>query len=514
MTKSNDKFRSIFETAIDGVIVINNRGLIEDVNLSAVLLFGYTKEEMIGNNISMLMDEPHHSAHDSYIKAYQKTRVPKIIGIGREVEGKKKDGSMFPFRLAVSEFKTGEETFYTGIIHDLTLEKENERAIKDYAEKLEQRVAERTSLLQSEIELKELAERALLESQKLYEAIAVNFPNGTIAVLDTELNIVFIEGSELKKLGFGTRNMVGQNYISLLPDEVKEVVDVHIASVFKGSDEIFEFSNQNQKYRARCVPLYNADNKIDQVLLVENNITKEKNAEDEIYNALNKEKQLNELKTKFVSMASHEFRTPLSSILTSAGLIEKYPSELHQENRLKHVKKIKKNVHNLNLILNDFLSLEKIEGGFVKNNPENIDIADFLEEIIEETSTIMKPKQALILELNHQVKNIDIDQFLLRNMLINLISNAVKYSSENIVLRTNQVDNLLSISVIDKGIGISNDDQKSLFNRFYRASNSGNIQGTGLGLNIVRRYANIMEAEIKFESKLNQGSKFIIEIKL
>jgi PAS domain S-box-containing protein len=514
MAKFPDKFQSIFETAIDGVIVINKRGIIEDANLASVLLFGYTKEEMIGNNVSMLMAEPHHSAHDSYLHAYQKTKKPKIIGIGREVEGKKKDGVMFPFRLAVSEFQSENETYYTGIVHDLTLEKENEKAIKGYAEKLEQRVTERTALLQSEIELKELAERALLESQKLYEAIAVNFPNGTIAVLDTELNIVFIEGSELKKLGFGTRNMVGRNYISLLPDEVKEVVDIHIASVFQGTGEIFEFSNQNQKYRARCVPLYNADNIIDQVLLVENNITKEKQAEDEIYNALNKEKQLNELKTKFVSMASHEFRTPLSSILTSAGLIEKYPLENQQVNRLKHIQKIKKNVHNLNMILNDFLSLEKIEGGYVKNNPETINVAEFLAEIMEETSTIMKPNQELVLELIHEIKEIEIDQFLLRNMLTNFISNAVKYSSNNIIIQTNQINKVLTISVIDEGIGISEEDQKSLFNRFYRASNSGNIQGTGLGLNIVRRYANIMNAEIKFESKLNVGSKFIIEIKL
>jgi len=99
-------------------------------------------------------------------------------------------------------------------------------------------------------------------------------------------------------------------------------------------------------------------------------------------------------------------------------------------------------------------------------------------------------------------------------MLTNFISNAVKYSSNNIIIQTNQINKVLTISVIDEGIGISEEDQKSLFNRFYRASNSGNIQGTGLGLNIVRRYANIMNAEIKFESKLNVGSKFIIEIKL
>lgn len=514
MGNSPDKFQSLFETAIDGVIVISDRGIIEDINLAAVLLFGFTKEETIGNNISMLMAEPHQSAHDGYIKNYQETRKAKIIGIGREVEGRKKDGSMFPFRLAVSEFISKGKTYYTGIIHDLTNEKRNEQAIKEYAEKLEQRVEERTARLQNEIELKEIAEKALIESQKLYETIAVNFPNGTIAVLDRDLNIVFIEGSELKKLGFGTSNMVGQNYISLLPDEVKEVVESNIRAVFAGDDTIFEFANNNQKYRARCVPLFNSRNEIDQVLLVENNITKEKHAEEEIYNALNKEKQLNELKTKFVSMASHEFRTPLSSILSSAGLIEKYTQELQQPNRVKHIQKIKKNVHNLNMILNDFLSLEKIEGGFVKNNPEHVVLNEFLEEFVEENSAMLKSNQLIKLELNHVAKMVLVDTFLFRNMLTNLVSNAVKYSSEDVCIKTQERNGKLVISVRDKGIGISAEDQKNLFNRFYRASNSGNIQGTGLGLNIVRRYANIMNADITFESELNKGSTFTIEIEL
>ena len=131
---SQSKYQSIFETAIDGVIVIGNRGLIEDINQAALSLFGYSKKEVIGNNVSMLMPEPDKSNHDQYLKNYQKTRKPKIIGIGREVEGKTKDGIIFPFRLAVSEYKVAGEIFYTGIIHDLTKEKESERE-EFYSEK-------------------------------------------------------------------------------------------------------------------------------------------------------------------------------------------------------------------------------------------------------------------------------------------------------------------------------------------------------------------------------------------
>ena len=245
-----------------------------------------------------------------------------------------------------------------------------------------------------------------------------------------------------------------------------------------------------------------------------NNVTREKHAEDEIYNALKKEKQLNELKTKFVSMASHEFRTPLSSILSSASIIQKYTQSNEQENRVKHITKIKRNVQNLNLILNDFLSLEKIEGGIIKNNPESIELSEFVNELIEESEQLSDNRQKIKTDFNHNKTHYKLDHFLLRNMLNNLLSNAIKYSSKDIILRTLESNNSLSIEVQDSGMGISKEDQKNLFNRFFRASNAGTIQGTGLGLNIVRRYANIMNAEVIFESELNVGSTFSIVFKL
>ena len=213
-------------------------------------------------------------------------------------------------------------------------------------------------------------------------------------------------------------------------------------------------------------------------------------------------------------MASHEFRTPLSSILSSASLIEKYGQGQQQDNRVKHIIKIKRNVQNLNLILNDFLSLEKIEGGIIKNNPEPIELSEFLNELIEESEQLTGSHQKFITDFNHKKVQYKLDHFLLRNMLNNLLSNAIKYSSKNIVLRTVEKNKSLSIEVQDNGIGISEDDKKSLFNRFFRASNAGTIQGTGLGLNIVRRYANIMNAEVTFDSELNVGSKFSIVFKI
>lgn len=501
-------YQSLFETSIDGIAIIDQKGIIQDVNDAMLKLMGYEKSELLGQNISMLMDSPHRERHDGYLQNYQETRQAKIIGIGREVEARCKDGTVFPIRLAVSEFEVDGVPYYTGIIHDLTEEHNIKAKLNKYALELEQRVTERTAKL-------EKAQRELLSSQKLYEAIAQNFPNGTIGVLDREFNILFMEGTELNQWGFGSERLLDENYIKLLPEEVQAEVQEHLNQVLNGERRDFEIHSGEKVYLGRSVPLPNEDGKIDKILQVDINITKEKQAEEEIYNALMKEKQLNELKSNFVSMASHEFRTPLSSIQSSAALIKRYSELEQQDKRERHIEKINSNVKNLNLILNDFLSLEKIEGGLIANNPKELSLSDFLLEIIEETSPLKKKDQEIIFEPEHRSDVVSFDPFLLRNILNNLLSNAFKYSSMDgcIKMRTSQSKEHIIISVIDRGIGISKQDQEQLFSRFYRASNATNIQGTGLGLNIVKRYAQLMQAEITFESELNKGSIFSIKLK-
>ncbi len=507
-----NKYQSIFETTLDGIIVINANGVVEDMNSAALFLFGYQKDEVLGQNVNFLMPEPHRSKHGSYIHNYKTTRKPKIIGIGREVEGRKKNGELFPFRLAVSEFETDGEQFFTGIIHDLTQRKIHEKVIRGYAEELEERVELRTSELREEIELREMAQKALVESQLLYETIAKNFPNGAILVIDEKFNTVFAEGSELRARGPKAVDRVGKNFLENIPQEWRKMLEDTMKVVFGNEVRIVEYQDEEKSYRINCVPLTINQGEVKQVLMVKNNITQEKRAESEISEALAKAKHLNELKTSFVSMASHEFRTPLSSILSSAALVGKYTETNQQENRLGHLQKIRNNVQNLTMILNDFLSLERIEAGVMKCSPETVEIDDLLAGAAEDAGQMLKVGQTVAIENQANNAQWKVDVFLLRNVLLNLISNAIKYSDDQIILRATTDKNCLTILVIDRGIGISNEDQKKLFGRFYRASNAGNIQGTGLGLNIVKRYAKIMGAQISFESKLNEGSTFRITL--
>lgn len=382
---------AIIENAIDGIITIDDKGIIEHVNPAALKLFGFESKELVGKNISVLMPQPDKERHDGYIKNYEETGKKRIIGIGREVIGQRKDGSTFPFRLGVSEVKFSDRKIYTGFIHDLSKHKADEARIKSYTEELEDKIRDRTRDL-----VKLVAE---LESAKEH------------------VNALFI-----------------------------------------------------------------------------------------------KEKELNQLKTRFVSMASHEFRTPLSSIQLSATLIDKYTPKQDTENIEKHTGKIKNAVGNLTTILNDFLSLEKLEAGKVEVNPTWFNIVNFSEEIVEEMQLISKQDQHIIYEHQGVSAQVYLDSNLLKNSIINLISNAIKYSGENTMIQFNSIlkDDELLIEIKDNGIGIPETDLNNLFEPFFRAHNTGSIPGTGLGLNIVKRYASLMNGSVTCESAQNVGTTFLL----
>ncbi len=242
-----------------------------------------------------------------------------------------------------------------------------------------------------------------------------------------------------------------------------------------------------------------------------NNLAESK---QELMRALEKERELNELKSRFVTTASHEFRTPLGTILSSVSLISRYTTTEDDEKRLKHINRIKSSVNNLTEILNDFLSLSKLEEGIVRNQPEQILIDHFSKEIIEELKSMAKENQKINYSHAGKETTMNLDKQLLKNVIINLLSNAIKYSPEgkNVDFKTIYDGNILRITIKDQGIGISDEDKPLLFERFFRANNAGNIQGTGLGLNIVKKYLELMEGSISFDSKLNQGTTFVIEI--
>jgi two-component system, LuxR family, sensor kinase FixL len=400
--------QSIFENAVDGIFVINKRGIILKCNEAGAHLFGYDQNELLGRNISMLMPEPHQSSHDGYLNHHLETGHTKIIGKGREEFGLRKNGHLFPMRLGVSKVELDGEPYFAGIIHDLTHLRKAQEDVITLNQALEKKVEERTEQLKEKNEI--------------------------------------------------------------LNQEIRERQEI----------EIQLLANQQ-----------------------------------ELKLSLEKEKELNELKSRFVSMASHEFRTPLSTILSSAGLIVRYPAADQQAQRQKHVSRIKSAVEMLSGILNDFLSLAKVEEGQLTLKIETFDFIDLGHEIIEELKHSTKDGQTILMEGEAGPFMLQQDRSLIKNMIYNLLSNAIKYSKEGqtIGLKYKSEDhgNAL-IEISDEGIGVPLQDQAHLFTRFFRAKNAINIQGTGLGLNIVRHYAQQLGGVVSFSSKEGKGSSFYISL--
>lgn len=233
---------------------------------------------------------------------------------------------------------------------------------------------------------------------------------------------------------------------------------------------------------------------------------------EHLANSLERERRLNELKSTFVSLASHEFRTPLSTILSSAGLAEKYIEREDLDNTFKHLKRIKSSVNNLTNLLSDFLSIDRLEQGKITHEPEDIDLKDLVMETSEHLENYLKPGQKIVYNHNGE-DHVYADQRLLRNILINLLSNASKYSDEykQIEVNTKVGKNDTVLEIRDHGIGIPEEDHEKLFGLFFRAGNVGEIKGTGLGLNIVSKYVDLMNGEISFASEQGKGTTFSVK---
>lgn len=245
-------------------------------------------------------------------------------------------------------------------------------------------------------------------------------------------------------------------------------------------------------------------------------ITKRKLNEEKILAQqleMEKGKEVNDLKSRFVSMASHEFRTPLSTILSSVSLLSKYTNTEDQSKRDKHIDRIKSSVKTLTDILNEFLSLGKIEEGKVEMNPEIFDLVEFIHAVNNEMSVLLKLGQSFIFQ-HKGIKQTYTDSNLLKHIMINLLSNAIKFSPEqaSIIINTDVTETHTKITITDEGIGIPAADQVHLFERFFRATNVTNIQGTGLGLHIVGRYVELLNGTIHYHSEFEKGSSFILNL--
>ncbi|MCC6937699.1 MAG: PAS domain-containing sensor histidine kinase [Flavobacteriales bacterium] len=375
----------LFTTAAEGLVVVDREGTILLHNPRLNEMFGHTGEELKGRPIEDLLPDAARAHHVHHRANYAEHPVPRSMGMGMDLWGQRKDGSIFPVEVSLNHFNVKGRMYVMGLITDVTLRHEAEQALHRSKQDLEERVEQRTA-------------------------------------------------------------------------ELRE-------------------------------------------------------AEKSVRAALEKERELHQLKSRFVAMASHEFRTPLSTIMGSVDLIGRYATG--DEKVDKHVKRIRSKVRELTSMLNEFLSLERIEQGQTLVNPTSFDIIHHCIEQIEELRGLAKAGQSIDYDHSGEERTIGTDRQMLGHVITNLVTNAVKYSPENkpIMLRTTIHDGSLRITVQDRGMGIPMEDQQHLFERFFRGGNVMTIQGTGLGLNIVKRYLDLLGGTITFTSEPG-NTVFHVEVPL
>jgi signal transduction histidine kinase len=341
-----------------------------------------------------------------------------------------------------------------------------------------------------------------------------HFPDSVIGVLGKDMKYIFADGQELKHIGLLKNDNKGERVFDNLHPALSYEAEGMLKKVFSGTRVSYDVEIDNRSYNISSVPLPGEREEISEIIIVIKNITERKKIEKDLLSSIEKEKQLSVMKAKFVTMASHEFRTPLSTILSSVFLLENYTGEELENSKSIHLGKIKRSVNNLTEVLNDFISLGKLEEGKIKVQYSKINIKNFLEELVPEMELVRKSNQTIRCECSGDEIDLLLDKQLMRSILLNLIGNAIKYSpaDSEIKLTTSLTSDSVTIKVIDRGIGIPQDEQRNIFKRFYRAHNAANIEGTGLGLNIVKKYVRLMKGTIEFQSKPNEGTTFTVTL--
>mgnify|MGYP003634624077 CR=1 FL=1 len=532
-------FQGIFQASVEGILVVGTDGVILKTNPASQKLFGYTADELIGQEIENLIPKKLVKKHKSLRKEYSIQPKTRKMGHNQKLWGLKKDGTQFPLEISLSPTTINQRQVIIAFVIDISEREKIEKKLnisqdklQTYSKELEKKVANRTReltttvqklvasnlSLEDQIQETQEVEKRAVANKSLSVAIAKNFPNGFIIVFNSNFEMLLMEGEAVVQLGLDKMNFKDKsvNEIAIFSEKQKTKLKKDILKTIAGEHLGFEIMYRNQYFSVNTIPLLDKDAVISSALFVYSDITIQKEIERVTKNALKKEQELNELKSRFISTASHEFRTPLSAILTSAILIEKLNAPGNEPKRLNHVSKIRTSVKNLVVILNDFLSLGKLQEGKVAPEYNLFDIISFSKSLIKEINETKKEGQIIVFKAQKAAINIYLDPKLVRHILFNLLSNAIKYSAENtsIIFKIAIIQDQLSIEIIDFGIGIPLEDQKNIFSRFYRANNVANIEGTGLGLNITKQYVALMGGTIHFESTLNKGSEFYINFPL
>ncbi len=556
LRESEARHRAILDASVDAIITIDDHGLIESVNPATQRLFGYSPAELIGANVNVLMPSPYHEMHDTYLENYHRTGQAKIIGIGREVTGRRKDGSLFAMDLSVGEINLGGRRMFTGLVHDVSDRKRAEDDLRQSRDELECRVHERTAELSA-------INRQLQYERHLFDMLMDHIPQG-IYFKDATGRFIRVNRAKAHCLGLpDAAAAIGKSELDFcsleralptMADE-REVLRSGVSLVDQEEKETWP-DGRTTWLSTTKMPLYDEAGRIVGTFGLSRDITQSKRAEEVLRFAKEAAEAANRAKSSFLANMSHEIRTPMNAIIGMTELVLDTPLSPQQREFLLTVEE---SAESLLAIINDILDFSKIEAERLMIEPVPFDLREQLGDTLK-TLALRADRRGieLICHIHPEVPEVVVaDNLRLRQVMINLVGNAIKFTEEGEVevsvrvgepptpagrgaggegeaekrfaqtsphpnplpegdgtLTPHPASVLLEFTVRDTGIGIPADKQTAIFEAFEQGDGtiSRRYGGTGLGLAISSRLLRLMGGRMWVESQLGRGSQFHFQL--
>jgi len=486
LQQAKESIEAILNSSSDAILLTTFDGVIQQFNPAFTKQFGYSFDDMFGQSLLMLTTTGDMAAIIEVMHTVVNEMKPRAI----EVTGCRQDGSTFDIDLAIAPVQ--DSSTIRGMvcsIRDITKRKQ--------------------------------AERALQASEEKYRAL-VNFAPDPIVIIDHTGHIVLVNERMENFFGYQPSELIGQPVEVLITDTMHEIHMSHRHEYLAVPSSRVMGENRDLTIRRKdgvdvpvhisLSPIATGGEQLTMAYIVD--VTAQRQLEQSLRAALVKEKELSELRTRFISMVSHDFRTPLTVIRSSTDILQMYYDRLEEERKSEHYDKIRKQIDRMIALLNDVLTISRSDAGKTPFNPILQDLDRFCRNIVEEFQSEPDLKHTLVYTSSEGAAHAPIDEKLLQQAIINLLTNALKYSPEgsNVYLDLSFDENDAVIQVKDNGIGIPEADQPRLYETFHRAGNVGGIPGTGLGLAIVKRSIEAHNGTIEFESQVGEGTTFIVRL--
>ena len=483
LQKSEAFHKAIMDYAADGIITIDQKGIVESFNTAAENIFSYPPIEVIGQNVKMLMPEPYRSEHDGYLRNYIQTKVKKILLHPVETLGKKKNGTVFPINLTVSKMLYSKKQMFIGIVRDITVQKQNEEKLR-------------------------------------FQACGIESAGEAIIMTDIDGNIQYANPAFMKQTGYTTEEVLGQNARILksdrYPPKFYEDMWQSIKSRKRFSSEMTNKRKDGSMYdlELTITSVMNKLGSIEGYVAIHYDTNERKIMKKALY-AKEVAEQANRAKDEFLASISHELRSPLTSVI---GFTERIPEKIKRgqiDKVIKFTNNINVSANHLLVLINDILDYAKIAAGTIELKKEKFYIREIIDQLRFQLDYFVEEKGLrLVIEIPNDLPPVIADRLRLSQIIMNLFSNAVKFTPEGGIVKITAVaDGKLILMIEDSGCGIAEEDLDAIFDRFKQIDRSSREQqGTGLGLAITKRLIELHGGRIKVESEIGKGTSFIITL--